>query len=265
MRDPKIRFYDSNHLDEAVIIAPDGGSFPLSNCLDVASRATFYRPGTNTFTIEIDMLSNVNCSLMALMGRANTPIVWSESAEITVKGNNLNQFTGNEPFSRLATVTDTGVFAYLDTDDSPEGQQFRYWRIEINDEYNPEVIDINYLFLGEAFTFNHNINKGFSINVDDQTLKNRADSGRIFTRQRPQLRRLDSLGVSFLDYDTSKDLLDFVTRQGAFRPFLVSIDPTEKCFDYEFSHYICFFERLPVATHIKTNVFSVNFSLVESV
>ena len=197
------------------------------------------------------------------MGPANDKFGLSLASDITIKGNMINLFDGSEPLSEQVSVYTNGVFHYLDTNDNPDGVQYRYWQIDIEDLSNPNDLFINYFFLGDALRFNHNVSRGFTVDVADQTIVERADTGAIFTQQRPQQRQLGNLGHLFVDNETKNDILETVQEVGVHTPFIFALDPTEKCFGPDFSHYLAYFRNLPKFTQIRVNDFNVKYDIVE--
>lgn len=266
MRDHRIRLYENNQLltPGVDIVAPDNGSFPIDNALNAKRRNLAWYPGSKTFTVTVDMGYNANVSLFSIMGPANEALGISTAATITIKGNMVNVFDGTEPLNTVVTLHDNGVFHYLDTDDSPDGVQYRYWEIDFDDSTNPDDVFINYLFLGDALRFNHNIERGFEVTVQDRTLREFSDSGSIYSTQRPQARQLGNLNHVFLDNDTKNDVLDTIQTVGLHTPFIIALDPTNKCFDPDFSHYLAYFNTLPQFIQVKVNNFNARYDILEA-
>ena len=265
MRDTRIRVYDNNTLTGpgVSITAPDDGSYPFANALNGKRRNLPWNPGVKTLTIEIDLGYSANVSLFSIMGPANSQLGLSPAAEVVIKGNMINLFDGSEPLSDTVTMYDNGVFHYLDDDDNLDGVQYRYWRIEIDDSTNPNDLFINYIFIGDALCFNHNISRGFTVDVVDQTIRARADTGELYSLQRPQYRQLGKLGIGFVNNAAKNNILSTVQEVGLHTPFIFSLDPTEKCFGPDFSHYLAYFDNLPKFTQVRVNDFNVDFDIFE--
>lgn len=267
MRSTKARIYDNNQLLTAgvTIVAPDDGSFPFANALTASDgkRALPWNPGSKSFTVTIDLGYNGNVSLFAIFGPSNANLGVSPSATITLKGNMINLFDGTEPFNQEATIYDNGVFLYLDTDANPEGLQYRYWNIVFDDSTNPDDLFINYIFLGDALTFEYNIQRGFSIEPVDQSIIQTSDSGVLYASQRPQYSQFTGLNHRFLSKETKKEIETTIQQVGLFTPFIFSLDPTEACFGPEDSHFLTYFGSLPRFKHVKTSVFDVSYDVRE--
>ena len=93
------RICDNNQLDNATITAASVVGFPFSNALNFKQRGKIWKPTTKSFTIEIDMHANKQCSFFAMFGECDKLLTISNEAVITLKANMINLFTGGEPFT----------------------------------------------------------------------------------------------------------------------------------------------------------------------
>jgi len=243
------RICDNNHLDDATVTAPASVGFPFSNAINFRQRGKIWKPGVKTLTVEIDLHANKQCSFFAIFGESNALLTISNSAVITIKANMINLFTGGEPFTIVAPVTDKGVFVDLTDDDYPTGQQYRYWQIEIDDPLNPIDIEVSAMFLGDHIDFQFNAKQNFQFDRQDLTRKAVSDSGVVYSVRKNQYAVLSAMGFSFLGTDDRNKLLTSIERVGTGTPFVFVLDPLEIAFQFDFATLLCYFTDIPQLTH----------------
>lgn len=259
------RIADNNHLDAATVIAPEHASFPFTNALNFRQRGRVWKPNDKDFIIEIDLNSNKQCSFFAIFGEIDKYLKVSDQAVITIKANMINLFTGGEPFSTTATVTDKGVFADLTDDDNPTGQQYRYWQIAIEDLLNPDDLEISAIFLGDHIDFQFNAKQQFEFNWNDLSRRATSDSGVIYSVRKNQYALFSAMGFSFLDADDRRKIQSSTETLGLSTPFIFILDPLQIAFEWEFGTCLCYFDQLPQFTHAYQNKFNISFQLREVV
>jgi hypothetical protein len=259
------RICDNNQLDDATVTAPAAVGFPFSNALNFKSRGRVWKPGSKSFTIQIDMGANKQCSFIAILGEADKLFTFSNEAVITVKANMINLFTGGEPFTATVPVIDQGAFADLTDDDNPTGQQYRFWQIIIEDSTNPNDLEISALFLGDHIDFQFNAKQQFSYDMQDLTRRASSDSGVIYSVRKNKYSIFSAMGFSFLDTSDRRKLISSCETIGLSNPFIFVLDPLEISFQYDFGTLLCYFEDLPKFTQAYLNKFNVSFALREVV
>lgn len=260
------RIADNNQLDVATITAPAAVGFPFSNALNFKKRGLVWKPGTLSFTIEIDFHANKQCSFLAIFGESDKLLTISNEAIVTVRANMIDLFTGGEPFTKIATVTDKGVFCDLTDDDNPTGQQYRYWQIEIDDPLNPSAIEIAAIFLGDHIDFQFNAKQQFTFEKQDLTRRAASDSGTIYSVRKGQYSLFSAMGFNFLSTADRNKLLASIEKIGLSTPFVFILDPLELAFSHDFGVMLSYFQgELPQLTHAYLNKFNMSFALREVV
>ncbi len=259
------RICDNNQLDTATITSTAVVGFPFSNSLNFKKRGKVWKPTTKSFTIQIDMLANKQCSYFAIFGEADGYLKISNQAVITIKANMINSFIGSEPFSKSATVTDKGVFCDLTDDDFPTGQQYRYWQIVVDDSLNPGDIEVSAMYLGDHIDFQFNAKQNYEFSREDLTRRVASDSGVLYSIRKGQYSVFSAMGWSFLNAANRNSLLVSTERIGLSVPFVFVLDPLEIAFDFEFGNILCYFDEIPKLTHAYLNKFNVAFALREVV
>lgn len=259
------RICDNNQLDSATVTAPAAVGFPFSNALNFKSRGRIWKPGSKSFTIQIDMGSNKQCSFIAIFGECDKYFTLSNEAVITVKANMINLFTGGEPFTTTVPVIDQGAFADLTDENNPTGQQYRYWQIVIEDLLNPNDLEISALFLGDHIDFQFNAKQQFTFDIQDLTRRASSDSGVIYSVRKNQYTVFSAMGFSYLDTTDRRKLISSCEQIGLSNPFIFVLDPLQISFEYDFGTLLCYFNDLPQFTHAYLNKFNVSFALREVV
>lgn len=259
------RICDNNQLDSAVITVASEPGFPFSNALNFKQRGKIWKPTTKSFTIEIDMQANKQCSFFALFGEVDKYLTISNEAVITLKANMIDLFTGGEPFTKQAQVTDKGVFCDLTDDENPTGQQYRFWQIVIEDSLNPIDIEVSAIFLGDHIDFQFNAKQQFQFERNDLTRRATSDAGVIYSVRKLQYAVFSAMGWSYLDTNDRTKLLSSVEKLGLSVPFVFVLDPLEIAFPFQFGNLLCYFEDIPKLTHAYLNWFNVAFALREVV
>ena len=259
------RICDNNQLHSATVTVSSQPGFPFSNALNFKQRGKIWKPTTKNFTIQIDMLSNKQCSFFAIFGECDKYLTISNEAVITLKANMINLFTGGEPFTKVAEVTDKGVFCDLTDENNPTGQQYRFWQISIEDSLNPNDIEVSAIFLGDHIDFQFNAKQQFQFDKQDLTRRATSDAGVVYSVRKLQYSVFSAMGWSYLNTDDRTKLLSSVERLGLSTPFLFVLDPLQIAFDFEFGNLLCYFDDLPRLTHAYLNKFNVAFALREVV
>lgn len=261
------RICDNNHLagTGATITAPADPSYPFANAMNAKDRGKIWKPGVLTFTIVVDFHYNKNCSYFALFGECDKPLNISDAAVITLKANMINLFTGGEPFVMTVPVTDRGAFADLTDNVNLKGQQYRYWRIEIDDSTNPNPIDVSYLYLGDHVDFQFNMNQGFEFRQTDLSRTAVSDSGMVYTARKNQYNAFSGMGFSYLPPDDRIEIEQTAERLGMTVPWVFVLDPMAIGFDLQFGTLLCYWQEFPQFTHAYLNKFNLRFTIREVV
>lgn len=258
------RICDNNQLDDATVTVTATGGYPFSNCLDLKNRNTEFRPSSKSFNIQIDMGSNKRVSFLSILGNSDANFGLSDDAVITLKGNMINLFTGSEAFSVTVPVAELGAFYNVATETEPFGLELRYWELEIDDSLNPDTVAINYIYLGDHIQFIHNVGQGYQVSINDFSSKRFSNTGRAFTVRRPQQRRINGTGISFIRSTDRITLLNTLQSLGTHTPFLFVLDPNENQIEFDWSVTAVYFDgTLPRFDQVKVDYFNIQFAMRE--
>ena len=265
MRYQNAKICDNNHLEKSTITAPEDPSYVFSNAVDLANRNKVYKPGTKSFTIEVDTLSNSNnVSFFAIIGESNSKLKLSNSAVITLKANSINLFTGGEPFSKQVPVYDLGAYLNISDNDNEDGINYRYWQVVIDDSYNPDDVEIAYIYLGDNTIIHRNINNGFNYTNIDRTLRGVSDSGKLFTLKKAEQTLIRATSYQNMSRDDKDNLLRTIRRIGLHSPFLFVMDPDECRETLDFGVRPVYFDRsVPSFVQIVRDIYSSTYAMRE--
>ncbi len=259
------RFCDNNFLDKATNVAPESSRRVFSNALDLANRNRIYKPGTKSFSIEIDTLSNsTNLSFFTMLAASNDYFKMSNSASVQLRGNSIKLFTGSEPFSQSVNVGELGAYLNLADSDNPDGLSYRFWQIDIDDSSNPDDIEIAYMYFGDHTIINRNISNGFNYTVVDRTLRGVSDAGKVFSLRKPEQTVIASQNRQIMSEQDKINIINMGRRVGLHTPFIYVIDPDECNTNYDFSVRAVYFDRqVPSIKQIVNNYYSASYALRE--
>lgn len=203
-------------------------------------------------------------TFFALIGPLDEVFSISNSATITLQGNNLNEWN-SPPFELVIDHNDKGCMRFLDDQDDTS---FRYWRVEIDDKYNsggPNAISIGHLYLGDYSTVtSRNVASGFSKALSDPSNRSISENGAIYFDRKTKYTVFTGINLDFMsraDKDTIRGIFEIL---GTTTPFYLSLDPTNAISDSidEFTKYVIF-DREPTYNHVKTDTFSIGMDFRE--
>lgn len=259
------RICDNNHLTIATITAAAAVGYPFSNALNAKKRGLIWKPGTNTFTLEIDLLTAKQFSFFAMFGESNQVFKISNAATITIKANSIDVFSGSVPYTATVPVTDMGAFADLTDSTNITGQQYRYVQITVDDSTNPDDIEVSYIYLGDHTDFTFNMNQGFEFKAIDLSRRAFSDSGVVYATQKNQYTAFSGMGFSYLTPADRAKVEQATARLGLTVPFIFVLDPLEIAFSLEFGVKLAYFEAIPKLTHAYMDKWNLSFAIREVV
>ena len=205
-------------------------------------------------------------SFVSIIGALGETFTISNSATVYVYADNLNQWT-SPAYSKQLTVTDKGIFEFLDTD-TLDTQNYRYWKISIIDKTNPlgpEGLCIGLICLSDHITLSdRNIQNGFNFQLIDRSVSSEAESGRLYFDIKNKYNLISNLSIPFLEQTDKDTLLAMYERLGKTTPFFIALDPTN-CIttnSYDFTKYVTFVDQ-PTFNHIIHSYFTMSFQLRE--
>lgn len=222
-------------------------------------------------TVVYDMGWQSPASFFAIIGPLDESFSISPNAIVTIKGNNINDFTGSEPYSKQATVTNNGIFEWLDTTgDDEDLPAFRYWQVEIKDRGNingPTGIKIGHIYIGTHIGLTaRNVESGFRAELADPSTIGQSEAGALYFNKKTKYRTLSNLSLALLTDVDRRALEQFIFDAGISEPFYISMDPTkETTQDNDDLTMYCVFSGDPGVVHIHTDTYSIGFNVRESV
>jgi len=256
-----ICFADNQQLTDSMITASSTESgFPVSNMLEPI-RSRIYKPTSNVFTLTIDLGVNASINFVGMVGPISEYFAISDAATVTLEANNINDFA-TPPFSVSITPELTGIFKFLDGD-----TDYRYWKWSIDDSSNPEDVNIGYIYMGDYTQLSsRTVSKGFNTTAVDPSKQVTSMDGSVYYDEKQKYHRFQGLSLGFIPADDRRTLEKLYWDNGKTTPMFVSLDPNLKLSDEHGElTKLMIWENSPGVTHHFDDVYSMNFSLRESV
>ena len=207
-------------------------------------------------------------SMFTILPPSGDTLGLTGSATVTLKANNVNDFTTPQ-YTKTATVTDSGVFEFLDTTDNDDDlPAFRYWQMEMIDRTNPlgtDSITVSHVYLGTYLTVSsRNVQSLFDKSSTDPSIVVQSDSGAKYYDLRTKFKSYQGMEMLYLEASDRREVEDFIQQVGITTPFYLVLDPTQiaSASSDELLIYGTF-TSLPAVTHVKKDVYSVRMDVEE--
>jgi len=259
-----IRFMDNQYLTTSNTTASsEEALYPWSNALNDI-RSKIYKPTSNIFDITIDLGINLPVTFIGIVGPKDSVFSISDQATVTLQGNNINDFV-TPPFDETLTVTQRGIFGVFD--DESDASSYRYWKLSIDDNTNPSIVNIGYIYLGDHIPLiERTISKGFGKQEIDPSIQLQSQNGTKYFDERPKSTLFSALLMSHMDADERRLIEQFFYDFGRHKRFFCSLDPSLLVSNSLDEMTRLFnFEGNPSLGHNFDDVYTVGFSLRESI
>lgn len=200
--------------------------------------------------IEVDFGYTPNMGFLGMVTSSLKEFGLSSQAKVKVMASQVNNFD-LPAFTKFATITTEGAYLFL-TDDEYD---FRFWRIEIEDNNNDKDVEIGYLYLGEAHTFN----KAFHDQGSEETYNDfseiyKTENGGIIPFERQAQKTFGNIVFRYVEPETRSYIVDVWKRFKTVRPFFIALDPNvEISKSIEDLTMLCSFRASPLLTHVVAN------------
>ena len=265
-RNQRIRWADNNCAGMSLTSSPADidPAKPFSN-LFTESRTEVWRCA-NTFTLEYDFGAAITGSCFYLLPRYGEHSPLSGAATVTLRANNVPDFS-TPAYTTTLTGNDQGILSFMDTEADGYEPHYRYWQIELDDQYNPEAeLEFSLLYLGDYLTLDlRNVQRGFNIRTIDTSREFQSEGGQRYFDERIKFKQIDNISLAFVTPENRREIQEWVRTKGITRPTMVSIDPTDKLSGgdpFELAIY-GLLESPPTFTHVKTDVYTITMRLKE--
>ena len=236
-----------------------------SDLVGTSFTATEQRNHTSEY-LTFDLGYQAPIDFLGVIGSISSAFKISTSATVTLKGNNLNDFD-SPPFSSTVSITPNGIFTFFD---NTTDNRYRFWRLEIEDKFNPEgpmALQLGNVYMGSYETFTaRNVGKSFSMTNFDPSSISESESGVIFADERSKYRILESMPFFALDQSSRETIENLFEDVGITKAFYVSVDPqTRITSDIEDLTMFGLFVESPQFDHVAVGLFSTNLKIREVV
>lgn len=215
--------------------------------------------------LVIDMGTAQQMEFFALLGPSGEPFQVNSSATIKLQANGVDSWA-SPPLDLTLTWDDQGIMRFFD--DQSSLPSYRFWRVYVQDKQNalgPQGVSYSHLYLGTYETITlRGMSNGFIKKVIDPSSEFISSGGARFYNQRTQYLEISSLGLNFLEATERRNLEQMSYNLGKTNSFYLSLDPT-LCAStelQELTRYVRFTDT-PVFAHVKSDIYSMRFSVRE--
>lgn len=196
----------------------------FSTAADDTGSLTYLSDNFRIHTSEwavFDMGVSSSPSTFIIAGNRNEPIKLSNTAVITLKGNDTNVWT-SPTFSATIPYDEEAICLFSDT--SFGGTPLRYWKLEIVDQNPLGYLEIGVVYLGEHFEgASGSVQFPLKVDLIDYS-ENMVSEGRQTLADVFEQTAVYTADWNFLDKNDIEDITEFFEDVGLALPFFVSMD-----------------------------------------
>lgn len=239
------------------------GFVTTSDLTGLSFVANEQRNHTSEF-VQWDLGYNASITFFALICPAGERLNLSPSSTITLKANNVSDFT-SPPLSVTLTPNEAGIY-YFFADGLDTG--YRYWKFEFIDKFNtegPEGFTFGHLYLGDYTSLTtRNISTGIGFELADPSETISSENGVLYFDEKTKYSTFENLSFELIQRDDRDTLRNMFDRLGKTTPFYVSLDPA-LCISNDISEFTKYavFENAPTFKHVIHDYFNMDFKIRE--
>jgi len=214
--------------------------------------------------VQIDAGVATEIDFIGVVGPIDEVFGIGLDATVVIKGNNVDLNWPTAPYSETITPTERGIFHHLDADQT---KYYRYWRLEIYDGANADVMKLGYIYIGSAFQpTSSNVQRGFSRAEVDPSRELESENGHLYFDQRTRYTEISAADIAVIDAADRLEIERIGHTFGKHTPFFISFDPLEQVSDSadELSWYV-HFQDAPGLQHVFLDYYSIAIRLREAV
>jgi hypothetical protein len=209
-------------------------------------------------SVVFDLKTIQDIDSVILMWPKEDGIRLSSSAVIKVEANATNVWT-SPAVSQTLNINDDYLIAshYFSS-----VQQYRYWRITIEDSQNPLLyVELGLCWIGENIEFNEPEN-GFKYDLMDLSKSTKTDYGHEYVDEYP-LTAVLSFTYNYILYSTLQILENAYRQNGIKKPVIIVFDENGSVFNKD--HFVIYgkFENMFSSGHVSYNLFNGELKITE--
>lgn len=215
-------------------------------------------------SIDWDLGSDIKTTFFSLISKREGGFPLSSSAVVTLEADSV-PIGASPALSITLSVGTEGIYEFLDDNTD---HTHRYWKLTIQDRENAlgsSGLKFGIVYLGDYITLtSRGVERGFKKIQIDPSLKNTSESGATYYKIKNRFTRFSNLSMPYLTASDRREIEDFFYDKGNFTPFFLSIDPMLGASSdlQELTKYVKF-DGDPIVTHVKQDVYTVQFNAVE--
>lgn len=226
----EFRICDYNFLfDDSVDVSAttEDPSFPLSN-LKSFHRSKVYRTTSclaQTISIDLKTTEEIDTLIMVFDPLSEIAIAFNQSTTIRLYG-------GHAPGAHDATFTPVwdDNFSVITWFGTPGAQNYRYWELYIDDQYNAiGYLELSKIFLGVATQLSQCPDVGIQMQEQEASQLELNNYGNQYSDAYPSRRKF-SVAYKLLPEADKAIIRDIYRRCGRVKPIFMSLDPNEEIF-----------------------------------
>jgi hypothetical protein len=211
-------------------------------------------------TIDIDLKSNEEIDTFAIFFDPVIGVQLSSNAVIKIQANATPYWVNPAVNVTLSFDEERDVLTYF----WATSQEYRYWRIYIEDPKNTDFyIELGTVFLGKATQLSKIPDNGFTFTQEDRSLITENEYGHQYVDIYP-IRKTIVFNYSVLPYSDIATLDTMFKRIGIHTPIMVTMDATETQFDKDQFTIYGRFDKKYIQQHQTVNFYKTDLTVVET-
>jgi hypothetical protein len=224
-----LRIVDRNYLFDPTVgltASSESSNFPVSN-LRKFFRSKVWRTTGVEESLVIDLRSAEEVDCFAMVFDPTLSNRFSSDATFRLQASATNVWSSTPVDVTLTMDEDSECLTHY----FEEAVEYRYWKISITDEFNPdEFLEIPKIILGKSLAITKLPQAGFQFTLKDPSLRQKTVYGHEYVDVLPIQKAL-GFSLNYVPVDQAELLWKSYYRTGIANPVLVILDSQEALFD----------------------------------
>lgn len=211
--------------------------------------------------IQVDFGYTPNIGFLGIISTSLKEFSFSANANVKVMASEVENFDDPAFEMFIPNITKEGLFQFF----TDAEYDFRFWRIEIEDNENSHDVEFGYLYLGEAHTFDERYNdQKATESYTDLSEVTVTENGSKISFERQLMKKYNPIVFRMVTPETRAFMFDIFKRFKTIRPFFISIDPeVEITSEIQELTFFCSFSSSPSSLHYAGKRWDLSFEVEE--